>query len=101
MIIDGKEFAQKLRNKVKKEIQYIKSKSKLTPGLTVILVGNSTPSEIYVKNKELLAKEVGINSKVLRFKSSISEEKLISVIRKELLAEQQQYNALWLKNGKT
>ncbi len=82
MIIDGKKFAQKLRSKIKHEIQFIKKKTKLTPGLTVILVGNHTPSEIYVRNKEMSAKEVGINSSVLRFKSSISETKLISVIRK-------------------
>jgi methylenetetrahydrofolate dehydrogenase (NADP+)/methenyltetrahydrofolate cyclohydrolase len=82
VIIDGKKFAQELRSKVKKEIQSIKRKTRLTPGLTVILVGNNTPSEIYVKNKELSAKEVGINSKILRFKSSISETKLISVIHK-------------------
>ena len=82
MIIDGKKFAQKLRSKIKNEIQFIKNKTKSTPGLTVILVGNHTPSEIYVRNKELSAKEVGISSKVLRFKSSISETKLISVIHK-------------------
>ena len=82
MIIDGKKFAQKLRNKVKQEIQSVKRKTGLTPGLTVILVGNNTPSEIYVKNKELSAQEVGINSKVLRFKSTISEAKLTSVIHK-------------------
>ncbi len=82
MIIDGKKFAQKLRNKIKQEIQSVKRKTGLTPGLTVVLVGNNTPSEIYVKNKELSAQEVGINSKVLRFKSSISEAKLISAIHK-------------------
>ena len=43
MIIDGKKFAQKLRSKIKHEIQFIKKKTKLTPGLTVILVGNHTP----------------------------------------------------------
>jgi methylenetetrahydrofolate dehydrogenase (NADP+)/methenyltetrahydrofolate cyclohydrolase len=82
VIIDGKKFAQKLRNKIKQEIQSVKRKTGLTPGLTVVLVGNNTPSEIYVKNKELSAQEVGINSKVLRFKSSISEAKLISAIHK-------------------
>jgi len=82
VIIDGKKFAQKLRVKIKKEIKFIKNKKKITPALTVILVGNHSPSEIYVRNKELSAKEVGINSKVLRFKNSISETKLISVIRK-------------------
>jgi len=82
VIIDGKKFAQKLRVKIKKEIKFIKNKKKITPALTVIIEGNNSPSEIYVRNKELSAKEVGINSKVLRFKNSISETKLISVIRK-------------------
>ena len=82
MIIDGKKFARKLKLKIKKEIQSIKKKTRLTPGLTVILIGNHAPSEIYVRNKTISAKEVGINSKVLRFKNSISETKLISVIQK-------------------
>ena len=82
MIIDGKKFARKLKFKLKKEIQSIKKKTRLTPGLTVILIGNYAPSEIYVRNKAISAKEVGINSKVLRFKNSISETKLISVIQR-------------------
>jgi methylenetetrahydrofolate dehydrogenase (NADP+)/methenyltetrahydrofolate cyclohydrolase len=82
VIIDGKKFARKLKFKIKKEIQSIKKKTRLTPGLTVILIGNHAPSEIYVRNKAISAKEIGINSKVLRFKNSISETKLISVIRK-------------------
>jgi methylenetetrahydrofolate dehydrogenase (NADP+)/methenyltetrahydrofolate cyclohydrolase len=80
VIIDGKKFAQELRNEIKKEIESIKKTSNATPGLTVVLVGNHTPSEIYVKNKELSAKEVGIISEVIRFESSITEEKLIEVI---------------------
>ena len=82
MIIDGKKFARKLKFNLKKEIQSIKKKTRLTPGLTVILIGNHAPSEIYVRNKAISAKEVGINSKVLRFKNSISETKLISVIQR-------------------
>ncbi len=80
MIIDGKKFAQELRNEIKKEIERIKKTRNTTPGLTVVLVGNHTPSEIYVRNKELSAKEVGITSEVIRFESSITEEKLIEVI---------------------
>jgi len=80
VIIDGKKFAQELRNEIKKEIESIKKTRNATPGLTVILVGNHTPSEIYVRNKELSAKEVGITSEVIRFESSITQEKLIEVI---------------------
>ena len=80
VIIDGKKFAQELRNEIKKEIESIKKTRNATPGLTVVLVGNHTLSEIYVRNKELSAKEVGIISEVMRFESSITQEKLIEVI---------------------
>jgi methylenetetrahydrofolate dehydrogenase (NADP+)/methenyltetrahydrofolate cyclohydrolase len=82
VIIDGKKFARKLKFKIKKEIQSIKKKTRLTPGLTAIVIGSHATSKIYVRNKVISGKEVGINSKVLRFKNSISETKLISVIRK-------------------
>jgi len=82
VIIDGKKFAQKLKNKIKKEVQSIKNKTKLTPGLAVIFVGHHTPSEIYVRKKQISAKEVGINFKVLRFKNSVTEKKLILGIQK-------------------
>ena len=52
MIIDGKKEAQLLRNEIKKEINLIKSKNNKVPSLTVILIGDFAPSQIYVKNKE-------------------------------------------------
>ena len=64
MIIDGKKEAQLLREQIKKEIDSIKLKNNKVPGLTVILIGDFAPSQIYVKNKEKNAKEVGINSEV-------------------------------------
>ena len=67
MIIDGKKEAQLLRDEIKKEIDSIKSKNNKVPGLTVILIGDFAPSQIYVKNKEKNAKEVGINSEVIRY----------------------------------
>ena len=81
MIIDGKKEAQLLRDKIKKEIDSIKLKFNKVPGLTVILIGDFTPSQIYVKNKEKNAKEVGINSEVVRYPKEISEQEVIKKIR--------------------
>ena len=61
MIIDGKKTAAELREELKKKIEELKSTYNAVPGLTVILVGENTPSKIYVKNKEKFAKEVGMN----------------------------------------
>ena len=77
MIIDGKREAKVLRDQIKKEISVLKSKSSKIPNLTVILVGKFVPSEIYVKNKVKMSEEVGINSKVIRYPESVSEEEVL------------------------
>ena len=81
MIIDGKKIAENLRETLKKQIQQIPS-NQPKPGLTVILIGEDPASQIYVRNKEKFANEIGINSKVLRFDSSITEEELTKEIHK-------------------
>ena len=80
MIIDGKKEAQLLRNEIKKEIESIKSKNNKVPGLTVILIGDFVPSQIYVKNKQKNAKEVGINSEVVRYPKDVSEKEVLKKI---------------------
>ena len=80
MIIDGKKEALILREQIKKEIDSIKLKNIGVPGLTVILIGDFAPSQIYVKNKEKNAKEVGITSEVLRFPKEVSEEEILNKI---------------------
>ncbi|WP_440679272.1 bifunctional 5,10-methylenetetrahydrofolate dehydrogenase/5,10-methenyltetrahydrofolate cyclohydrolase [Candidatus Pelagibacter sp. HIMB1517] len=80
MIIDGKKVAEELRAKIKSDINKLTGNQK--PGLTVILIGEDAASQIYVKNKEKFANEAGINSTVIRFESSISEEDLKNQIRK-------------------
>ncbi len=81
MIIDGKKIAENLRQALKKQIQQIPN-NKPKPGLTVILIGEDPASQIYVRNKEKFANEIGINSNVLRFDSSITEESLLQEIHK-------------------
>ena len=79
MIIDGKKIAKHLREQLKKEIEQL-PESNIKPGLAVILIGDDAASQIYVKNKEKFANEIGINSKVLRFDISIKETDLIQTI---------------------
>ena len=81
MIIDGKKEAQLLRDEIKKEIESIKSKNNKVPGLTVILIGDFAPSQIYVKNKQKNAKEVGINSEVVRYPKEVTEQEVLNKIK--------------------
>ena len=81
MIIDGKKTAAELREKLKKEISKLKSTYNTVPGLTVILVGEDPASKIYVKNKEKFAKEVGLNSEVIRYPADLEEKVLLDKIQ--------------------
>jgi 5,10-methylene-tetrahydrofolate dehydrogenase/Methenyl tetrahydrofolate cyclohydrolase len=76
-----KKIAENLRIKLKKEIEQLPA-SQIRPGLTVILIGDDLASQIYVRNKEKFAQEVGIRSKILKFDSTITEQNLISEIHK-------------------
>ncbi len=81
MIIDGKKEAEIIRNEIKKEISDLKKKSGKTPSLTVILIGDFAPSLIYVKNKEKSAKEVGINSEIIRYPKNVGEKDILEKIK--------------------
>ena len=80
MIIDGKKEAAILREEIKNEIANLKKKTNKVPGLTVILIGEFVPSQIYVRNKQKNSKEVGINSNVIKYPSDISEEEVLKKI---------------------
>jgi len=80
MIIDGKKEAEIIRNEIKREISDLKNKKGKTPSLTVILIGDFAPSLIYVKNKEKSAREVGINSEIIRYPKNVSEKDILEKI---------------------
>ena len=81
MIIDGKKTATELREELKKKITKLKSTFNAVPGLTVILVGEDPASKIYVKNKEKFAKEVGIDSEVIRYPENVEEKVVLDKIK--------------------
>jgi len=81
MIINGKKIAAELREKLKEKVIELKSNYNSVPGLTVILVGEDAPSKIYVKNKEKFAKEVGMNSEVIKYPEKVGEEVVLNKIR--------------------
>ena len=80
ILIDGKKAAAELREDLKKDVSELKLKYNKVPGLTVILIGDLTPSQIYVRNKEKSANEVGLKSEVIRYPDSIEEKKVLDKI---------------------
>ena len=81
MIIDGKKEAEIIKNEIKREISDLKKKKSKIPSLTVILIGDFAPSLIYVKNKEKSAREVGINSEIIRYPKNVSEKDILEKIK--------------------
>jgi methylenetetrahydrofolate dehydrogenase (NADP+)/methenyltetrahydrofolate cyclohydrolase len=82
ILIDGKKEAAKLREELKQEVLILKEKFNKVPGLTVILIGDMTPSQIYVRNKEKSANEVGLKSEVIKYPENVEEKIVLETIKK-------------------
>ena len=80
ILIDGKKAAAELREELKKEVSDLKEKYNKVPGLTVILIGDLTPSQIYVRNKEKSANEVGLKSDVIKYPDTVEEKVILKKI---------------------
>ena len=77
-LLDGKMVA----NIVKTGVKDYLFNCKTCPTLAVIQVGNNAASNTYIKNKVSACKYTGINSEVICFDESVSEDELIETIRK-------------------
>ena len=81
-IIDGKLIASELREKIAKHVTIIKKNYGITPGLSVILVGEDPASQVYVRNKGKQTLEAGMNSFEHKLDEKTSEKALIELISK-------------------
>jgi len=79
-IINGKEIAQDLRNKLKQEISDLKNNTGSAPGLAVVQVGNVAASSVYVKAKTKSAIEVGIEVIDHHLPEETTEQELLKLV---------------------
>ncbi len=79
-IIDGKNFAARLRASIAGHTAQLKAAHGFTPGLAVVLVGDDPASQIYVRNKGLQAREVGMNSFEHRLPATTTQAELLARI---------------------
>ncbi|MDB9773010.1 bifunctional methylenetetrahydrofolate dehydrogenase/methenyltetrahydrofolate cyclohydrolase [Candidatus Pelagibacter sp.] len=80
ILIDGKKIAAELREELRQEVIELKAKYNKVPGLTVVLIGDMAPSQIYVRNKEKSANEVGLKSEVIRYPEAVEEKTVLDKI---------------------
>ncbi len=76
IILDGKALRDKLLGDLKVKID----KSEIKPGLSVILVGNDSASQIYVNNKRKTAEKLGIKSEVIEYPADVEENVILDKI---------------------
>ena len=79
-IINGKEIAFKLREKLKENIIKLKNEFGSVPGLAVVQVGDNSASSVYVKAKTKNAKEVGIEVIDYHLEDSTTQNHLLQLI---------------------
>lgn len=79
-ILQGKEVAQSIRTELAKEVNELK-KQGITPGLTVVLVGDDPASHSYVRGKSKGCEEVGIHSELIMKEATTTEEELLAIIQ--------------------
>ena len=82
MNIDGKALAQELRDSLAVEVAQLQQERGITPGLTVILVGEDPASQVYVRNKVRQTKEVGMISNEIKMPAETSQQALLDELDK-------------------
>lgn len=79
-LIDGKALAEKMQGQLAHKVAALKAEHGIVPGLVVILVGDNSASQVYVRNKERSALAAGFKSETVRLSDSTSEEELLNII---------------------
>lgn len=80
-ILNGKEFAKKVRKQVKEDVAILKEKG-VNPKLAVIMVGNNSSSEVYVRNKSKACEKTGIDFEEFLMAENTEEKELLDLIEK-------------------
>ena len=89
--IDGKAFAQGLRERVGEAVSSLQRDHGLTPGLAVVLVGEDPASQVYVRNKGKQTLEAGTEASSLL--------RLLFIEGKEISSKITDYNRIFTLNN--
>ena len=79
-LIDGKSLSAKIEKEVEAEVQLLKERHNIVPGLAVILVGDDPASHAYVKMKARACEKVGFYSITHSMPDTISQEEIVGTI---------------------
>lgn len=80
-IIDGKKISNEIKDELKEEIIRL-NKEGIKVKLVVVLVGDNSASEVYVRNKQKACEYVGIESETYNLPESTSQSELLELVNK-------------------
>lgn len=80
-LIDGKATSARVLAEVREQVLALREGG-VQPGLAVVLVGSDAASQVYVRNKVLRAKEVGIRSLEHHLGADTDEQTLLALVRR-------------------
>ena len=72
-IIDGKAIAAEIRSEVQVSVSALTRDTGIVPGLAVVLVGDNPASQVYVRNKQKLASDIGMNPMDIKFHQNVDK----------------------------
>ena len=78
-LIDGVALAKLIRAEVATEVVALKAQG-VTPGLTVVLVGDDAGSAVYVGAKEKASREAGMAGETVRLPADTSQAQLLALV---------------------
>jgi methylenetetrahydrofolate dehydrogenase (NADP+)/methenyltetrahydrofolate cyclohydrolase len=78
-IIDGKAIAQRFRDEYAARVAKLRTVG-VVPDLAVVMVGEHPASRVYVRNKSLACREVGMHSSLHALSPSTTQAELISFV---------------------
>lgn len=81
-LIDGKKTSKEIKLEIAQEVKEMIASGKKKPHLAAILVGNDGGSETYVAAKIKSCEEAGFDSTLVRFDEDVTEEELLSAVRR-------------------
>jgi methylenetetrahydrofolate dehydrogenase (NADP+) / methenyltetrahydrofolate cyclohydrolase len=79
-LIDGKAYAASLRGRIADGVAAFRAETGRVPGLAVVLVGEDPASAVYVRSKEKLTVELGMNSFAHRLPADTSQAELVAIV---------------------
>ncbi len=79
-LLDGKAVAQKVLGEVAAGVREFKARTRVTPVLAVVLIGDFAPSKIYIANKKKAADSVGIASSDHVYPEGMTQHELTALL---------------------